>query len=81
MILFHNAAMFIHAFNHRLGSLRRDLEELRAEKFSPRFQRNGSDGQSRSLHRYRVRELDHGRDGWLHVVGSMKSDHISAFVY
>ena len=32
MILSHNAANFIHAFNHRLGSIQRDLQELRAEK-------------------------------------------------
>jgi len=30
--LFHNAALFIQAFNQRLGSVRRNLEELRLEK-------------------------------------------------
>jgi hypothetical protein len=32
MILSHNAAIFIHAFNHRLDSIWRDLQELLAEK-------------------------------------------------
>ncbi len=39
MILSHNAANIIHAFNHRLGSIRRDLQELRAEKVLTAFPR------------------------------------------
>ncbi len=38
MILSHNAAIFIHAFNHRPG-IRRDLQELRAEKVVTAFPR------------------------------------------
>jgi len=34
MILSHNAAIFIRAFNHSLDSIRRDLQELRTEKFA-----------------------------------------------
>jgi hypothetical protein len=57
MILSHNGAIFIHAFNHRLGSIRRDLQELRAEKVLTAFPAYGWDGQSRSLHRYRLRDF------------------------
>lgn len=32
MILSHNAAIFIHVFNHSLGRIQRDLQELRAEE-------------------------------------------------
>ena len=39
MILSHNAAIFIHTFNHRLGSIRRDLQELRSEKVLTAFPR------------------------------------------
>ena len=77
--------LFIHAFNHRLGSIRRDLQELRAEKFSPRFQGNGSDGiRDHCIATdfvISLAKLDHGQEGRLHVVGTMESDSISAFVY
>ena len=86
MILSHNAAIFIHAFNHRLGSIRRDLQELRAEKSSHRVS-SVMDGMANRDHCIATdfvispAKLDHGREGWLQVVGTMESDSISAFVY
>ena len=57
MILSHNAAIFIHAFNHRLAASGEICRNCGLRKFSPRFQGNGWDGQSRSLHRYRLRDF------------------------
>ena len=84
MILSHNAAIFIHAFNHRLGSIRRDLQELRAEKVH-RISKV-MDGMANRDHCIAtdfvisLAKLDHGREGSPAVVGTMESYSISAFV-
>ena len=47
-------------FTHSITGLAASGEICRncgLRKFSPRFQRNGWDGQSRSLHRYRLRDF------------------------
>jgi hypothetical protein len=85
MILSHNAAIFIHAFNHRLDSIRRDLQKSRAEKVH-RVSKV-MDGMANRDHRITtgfvisLAKLDRGREGSPDVVGTMKSDSISAFVY
>jgi len=86
MILSHNGAIFVLSFNHRLGSIRRDLQELRAEKTSHRVS-SVMDGMANRDHCIATdfvispAKLDLGREGWLQVVGTMESDSISAFVY
>jgi hypothetical protein len=84
MILSHNAAIFIHTFNHRLGSIRRDLQELRAEKVH-RVSKV-MDGMANRDHCIATGFVIHWQsgsfpEGWLHVVGTRESDSISAFVY
>jgi hypothetical protein len=85
MILSHNAAVFIHTFNHKLGSIGRDLQELRAEKVH-RVSKV-VDGMANCDHcidtgfMISLAKLEHGREGRLDVVGTIESDSISAFVY
>jgi hypothetical protein len=81
MIFTHNVAIFIHAFNHEHGSIRRDLQELPAERVFTEFPSNGRDGQSRSLHRYRLRDFTDKVGLWSDgIVGTMESDSILVFV-
>jgi hypothetical protein len=85
MILSHNAAVFIHTFNHKLGSIGRDLQELRAEKVH-RVSKV-VDGMANCDHcidrgfMISLPKLEHGREGRLDVVGTTEPDSISAFVY
>ena len=85
MILSHNAAVFIHAFNHKLGSIGRDLQELRAEKVH-RVSKV-IDGMAICYHciptgfMISLAKLEHGREGRLDVVGTIESDSLSALVY
>ena len=85
MILSHNAAIFIHTVNHGLGSIRRDLQELRAEKVH-RVSKVMDGMANRDLciateFMISLANLDHLREAWLHVIGTMESDSISAFIY
>jgi hypothetical protein len=78
----HNAAIFIHAFNHRLSSIRRDLQELRAEKVHRVS--NVWTGLSIAIIAdfvISLAKLDRGPKGQLQVIGTMELDSISAFVY
>jgi hypothetical protein len=53
----------------------------RLREFLPRFQGNGRDGQSRSLHRYRLRDFTDKVGPWSDgIVGTMESDSILVFV-
>jgi hypothetical protein len=85
MILSHNAAVFIHTFNHKLGSIGRDSQELRAEKVHRVSQ--VIDGMANCDHciatgfMISLAKLEHLREGRLDVVGTVESDFISAFVY
>jgi hypothetical protein len=85
MILCHNAALFIHTFNHKLGSIGRDLQELRAEKVH-RVSKV-VDGMVNCDHcigagfMISLAKLEHSREGRLDVVGAIEWDSISAFVY
>ena len=85
MILSHNAAVFIHTFNHKLGSIGRDLQELRAEKVHRVSQ--VIDGMANRYHciatgfMISLARLEHVRGGRLDVVGTIESDSLSALVY
>jgi len=35
MLLYPHASIFVHGFNHQLGSIRRDLNEMKAENLWP----------------------------------------------
>jgi hypothetical protein len=84
MILPHNAAVFIHTFNHRPGRIRRDLQELRAEKIHGVSQ--VIEGMANWYHCIATGfmnspgKLEHVREGRRDVVGTIESDFISAFV-
>jgi hypothetical protein len=85
MILSHNAALFIHTFNHKTGSIGRDLQELRAEKV--RRVSKVIDGMATFYHciatgfMISLAKLEHRREGRLNAVRTVESDFISAFVY
>ena len=85
MILSYGAAIFVHAFNHRLGRIRHNLQELRAEK-AHRVARV-KDGTVNRDHCITtdfvisLAKLDHSAEARLKVNKTMESDCISAFGY
>jgi hypothetical protein len=85
MILSYGAAIFVHAFNHGLGSIRHKLQELRAEKVH-RVSKV-IDGMVNRDHCIStdfvisLAKLDHNPEARLKVIKTMESDCISAFGY
>jgi hypothetical protein len=83
MTLSHNAAIFIHAFNHRLGSIWRDL--LRKSQRFPKVMV----GMGRPIaiiafptdSVISLTKLDHRQEGTASCPWNLESDSISAFVY